>query len=65
MAKQLRHDEKWAAGCVRAAMPGVTVEHHDNGTEEGRYDLDLSLQDGRPFGAMEVTAAVDRTAIAG
>jgi hypothetical protein len=64
MAK-LRSDELWAAACVQAALPGVTVGQHDDNTASGMHDLDLSVGGGRTFGAMEITAAVDETLIKG
>src|SRR3954464_10826254 len=60
-----RDDKKWAerlaATCVQAALPGVTVRQHDDGTRQRQkvHDLDLSYGDGFPFGAMEVTTDTD------
>jgi hypothetical protein len=56
---RLRGDEQRAAGCVQAALPGVTVGQHDDNTAPSMHDLDLSVGGGRTFGAMEVSAAVD------
>lgn len=55
----LRGEELWVAGCVQAALPGVTVGQHDDNSTRNVHDLDLSLPGGRTFGAMEVTAAAD------
>lgn len=56
---RLRGEELWAAGCVQAALPGVTVGQHDDNTTPSAHDLDLSVGGGRTFGAMEITAAAD------
>jgi hypothetical protein len=54
---ELRGEELWAAGCVQAALPGVTVGQHDDNSTPSAHDLDLSVGGGRTFGAMEITAA--------
>lgn len=56
---QLRGEELWAAGCVQAALPDVTVGQHDDNTTPSAHDLDLSVSGGRTFGAMEITTAAD------
>jgi hypothetical protein len=62
---KLRSDELWAAACIHAALPGVTVGQHDNNMASNMHDLDLSIGGGRTFGAIEITAAVDETLIKG
>jgi hypothetical protein len=59
---QLRPEERWAAACIEAALPGVTAQKHDDGSRPGMHDLDL-IQDGSIFAACEVTAAADSRAI--
>ncbi|MGL5851478.1 MAG: hypothetical protein ACRCZD_11915 [Phycicoccus sp.] len=54
----VRREELWVGACVEAALPGVRVSCHDDGSRLGLYDLDLR-RDGVPFAAMEVTAAAD------
>lgn len=57
---QKLHAEKlWAAGCVRAALPGVVVGQHDDNTSPNTHDFDLAVLGGSAFAALEVTAAVD------
>lgn len=58
----LRGEELWVGACVEAALPGVRVVQHDDGSESGMYDLDL-LHNGGQFAAMEVTAAADAESI--
>ncbi|MCO7273338.1 hypothetical protein [Cellulosimicrobium cellulans] len=58
----LRAEEARAAAHIEAALDGVTVEQHDDGSESSMYDLNL-VRDGTVFGACEVTAAADRRAI--
>lgn len=59
---EMRGEELWVAACVEAALPGVRVAQHDDGSRPSMYDLDL-LRDGVPFAAMEVTAAADAESI--
>jgi hypothetical protein len=59
---RLRPEEVWAARCIESALDGVTVEQHDDGRENAMHDLTL-VRHGDVFGACEVTAAADRTAI--
>jgi hypothetical protein len=54
----LRPEEQLAAACIRSALPGIEVEQHDDNSEPAMHDLNLVLR-GRPFGAVEVTAAMD------
>ena len=54
--------EAWVALNIEAALPGVGVRVHDDGTKNAMHDLDLCWG-GRVFGACEVTAAADRSAI--
>lgn len=56
---KLRGEELWAASCVQAALPGVTVGQHDDNSTQNAHDLDLSVGGGRTFGAMKITAAAD------
>ena len=56
---RLRGEELWVAGCVQAALHGVTVGQHDDNTTPNAHDLDLSVGGSRTFGAMEVTAAAN------
>jgi hypothetical protein len=51
-------EELWAAACVREALLGTTVAHHDDNSRPGMYDLELHLP-GSKRGALEVTAAAD------
>ena len=62
----LRDEEFWAAGCVQAALPDVTVGQHDDNSagKQNAHDLDLSLAGERTFAAMEITAAADPDLIA-
>ena len=57
--QKLRAEELWAAGCVRAALPGVVVGQHDDNTSPNAHDFDLAVRGGRTFAALEVTASVD------
>ncbi len=47
---------------MEAALLGVQVVQHDDGSRPSMYDLDL-LREGVPFAAMEVTAAADGESI--
>jgi hypothetical protein len=58
----MRGEERWVGDCIEAAMPGVRVIQHDDGSRPSMYDLDL-VRDGVPFAAMEVTAAADAESI--
>lgn len=48
--------------CLEAALPGIDVQQHDDGTKPRMHDLDL-VQGGERFGAVEVTAAADADSI--
>ncbi len=55
---RLRDDELWAQACIQHALPGCSVEQHDDGSRPGMYDLKIVYPDGST-GAVEVTAAAD------
>jgi hypothetical protein len=56
----VRPEEQWARQLLSSALGNdVTVEHHDDGSEPGMYDLDLLTIDGSAFGAVEISAAGD------
>jgi hypothetical protein len=57
-----RGEESWVGACIEAALPGVNVVQHDDGSEPSMYDLDL-FRDGALFAACEVTAAADAESI--
>lgn len=59
---EMRGEELWAAACVEAALTGVQVRQHDDGSHPSMYDLELA-RDGAPFAALEVTAAADDESI--
>ena len=56
--RSLSDEEAWARDCIGEALPGCTVDQHDDGSEPGMYDLTITYPDGH-LGAVEVTAAVD------
>ena len=56
--RSLSDEEAWARDCIGEALPGCTVNQHDDGSEPGMYDLTITYPDGH-LGAVEVTAAVD------
>ena len=56
--RSLSDEEAWARDCIGEALPGCTVDQHDDGSEPGMYDLTITYPDGH-VGAVEVTAAVD------
>lgn len=58
----MRGEEQWVGACIEAALTGVKVEQHDDGSRPSMYDLDL-LRDEVPLGACEVTAAADAESI--
>lgn len=58
----MRGEEQWVGACIEAALAGVMVEQHDDGSRPSMYDLDLT-RGGEPFGACEVTAAADAESI--
>lgn len=60
---RLRGEEKWAAACIQASLPGVTVNQHDDGSRQSMYDLVL-IRDESPFGCCEVTAVPDAASTA-
>lgn len=47
---------------LEAALLGVVVRVHDDGSKDGMHDLDL-VRDGRIFGCCEVTSAADEATI--
>ncbi|MCW3159567.1 hypothetical protein [Micropruina sonneratiae] len=47
---------------LEAALVGVVVRVHDDGSKDGMHDLDL-VRDGRIFGCCEVTSAADEATI--
>lgn len=53
----MRKEEQWAATVISKAL-GVDVVVHDDGTENGMYDLDICYSDAR-VGAVEVTTVTD------
>jgi hypothetical protein len=55
---RVRNDELAAQVCIRAALPGCSVELHDDGSTPSMYDLKIVWPDGTT-GAVEVTAAAD------
>jgi hypothetical protein len=55
---RVRNDELAAQVCIRAALPGCSVELHDDGSRPSMYDLKIVCPDGTT-GAVEVTAAAD------
>lgn len=59
---ELRGEERWVGACIEAALPGVKVFQHDDGSRPSMYDLDLARGD-VPFAACEVTAAADAESI--
>jgi hypothetical protein len=61
--RPLGAEEVWARNCIREALPGCTVNQHDDGSEPSMYDLTITYPDGHT-GAVEVTAAVDAQALA-
>lgn len=54
--------EVWVALNLEAALLGVVVRVHDDGSKDGMHDLDL-VRDGRIFGCCEVTSAADEATI--
>ena len=60
--RMTRSEELWVAACIEAALPGVEVLVHDDGSSNAMYDLDL-IRNGRLFAACEVTAAGDARSI--
>ena len=56
--RPLSDEEAWARDCIGEALPGCTVDQHDDGSEPSMYDLTITYPDGH-LGAVEVTAAVD------
>lgn len=55
---QLSDEEAWTRDCIREALPGCTVDQHDDGSQPGMYDLKVTYPGGS-VGAVEVTAAAD------
>lgn len=58
----LRGEEQWAVSMIEAALDGVTVRQHDDGSQPGMYDLTIAYEDGRRA-AVEVTAAADAASL--
>ena len=54
---RVRNDELAAQVCIRAALPGCSVELHDDGSRPGMYEK-IVYPDGTTV-AVEVTAAAD------
>jgi hypothetical protein len=61
--RPLSDEEVWARDCIREALPGCTINQHDDGSEPSMYDLTITYPDGR-IAAVEVTAAVDAQPLA-
>lgn len=57
-----RAEEVWVAQCIEAALPGVDVAQHDDGSANAMYDLQFR-SGSTLFAACEVTAAADQEAI--
>ena len=55
---KVRIEELAAQVCIREALPGCSVELHDDNSMASMYDLKIVYPDGRT-GAVEVTAAAD------
>jgi hypothetical protein len=55
---RVRNDELGAQACIRAALPGCSVELHDDGSRPSMYHLKIVYPNGTT-GAVEVTAAAD------
>jgi len=55
---RVRIDELAALACIHAALPGCSVQLHDDGSRPSMYDLKIVYSDG-VTGAVEVTAAAD------
>ncbi|MET8077049.1 hypothetical protein [Streptomyces sp. NPDC005303] len=58
--QRMRGEEKWVQACLQAALPGIEVRRHDDGSQPGMHDFDL-IRGIRRFAAVEVTAAADAT----
>jgi hypothetical protein len=56
--REPRADEVWARACIRAALGGVDVRYHDDGSRDGMYDLEVRTGD-RVVAAVEVTSVLD------
>ncbi|MEV5266009.1 hypothetical protein [Streptomyces werraensis] len=59
---KIREDEQWVRRCLQAALPGVEVRPHDDGSQPNMHDFDL-VRGGHRYAAMEVTAAADAESI--
>jgi hypothetical protein len=59
---QLRSEEVWVKACIEQALPHVTVEQHDDGSQPSMYDLKITYPDG-VTAAVEITAAMDEQQI--
>jgi hypothetical protein len=55
----LPEEEAWARDCLREALPGCSVDQHDDNSEASMFDLTITYPDGH-VGALEVTAAADK-----
>lgn len=62
VSRVLRGEEEWLRQCIEAATPGATVTQHDDGSSNSMHDLDIWV-DGERVGAVEISAAVDPTAL--
>jgi hypothetical protein len=62
MGKALNQIEDWARRMMEPAL-AVSVAQHDDGTQDGMYDLSIDYVD-RPRGAAEVTREVDGSVLA-
>ncbi|WP_344982267.1 hypothetical protein [Streptosporangium fragile] len=60
---KLRPEERWVLACLQAALPGMNVRQHDDGSESAMHDLNLFSQDGALRGAVEISAAADGDSI--
>jgi hypothetical protein len=59
---QLRSEEAWVKACIERALPNVTVDQHDDGSQPSMYDLKITYQNGATA-AVEITAAMDEQQI--
>ncbi|MEV5164019.1 hypothetical protein AB0K66_05255 [Streptomyces werraensis] len=59
---KIREDEQWVRRCLQAALPGVEVRPHDDGSQPNMHDFDL-VRGRHRYAAMEVTAAADAESI--
>jgi hypothetical protein len=52
---RIRRDEEWARRCISAALGGVDVVHHDDGSEPGMHDLEISYVNHPPGAACAIS----------